>query len=179
MPLNVGEAVKINNPRVNFRNNKVELSVGRNTLVTKAKEDEIKDLPSADEIEDMIYTSKKIDDIEEEDRNIRVKGEVVEAYGNNILYEMCPNCNKRVTLSSDNVYVCDICGEEIEEPNYLMIISCVIEDDTGTMRATFFRKSAEELIKMTTTQVRDIIQKQETKVRLRTKLVNWWVRRSQ
>lgn len=159
MPLNVGEAVKINNPRVNFRNNKVELSVGRNTLVTKAKEDEIKDLPSADEIEDMIYTSKKIDDVEEEDRNIRVKGEVVEAYGNNILYEMCPNCNKRVTLSSDNVYVCDICGEEIEEPNYLMIISCVIEDDTGTMRATFFRKSAEELIKMTTTQVRDIIQK--------------------
>jgi replication factor A1 len=159
MPLSVGEAVKINNPRVNFRNDRIELSVGRNTLVTKVNEDEAKDLPSVDEIEDMIYKSKNIGDIEEEDRNIRVKGEIVEAYGNNILFEMCPNCNKRVTLSSDNVYVCDMCGEEIEEPNYLMIISCVIEDETGTMRATFFRKSAEDLIKMTTAQVRDIIQK--------------------
>jgi replication factor A1 len=106
----------------------------------------------------MIYKTKKIDDIEEEDKNIKVTGQIVEAYGNRILYEMCPNCNKRVSLV-DNTYICDICGEEIEEPNYLMIIPCVIEDDTGTMRVTFFRTAAEELIGMKMPEIIEVIQK--------------------
>ena len=71
---------------------------------------------------------------------------------------MCPNCNKRVNPAGDT-YVCEICGEEINEPNYLMIIPLVIEDDTGTVRATFFRKSAEELIEMTTPEVQEILNK--------------------
>ena len=158
MPLKEGDPVKIENPQVKMRENRLEISIGRSTLVTKPKEDEIEKLPSFDEIKDMIYKTRKIDEIEEEDQNIKVIGQVVEAYGNKILYEMCPNCNKRVTFS-DNAYICDICGEEIENPNYLMIISCVVEDDTGTMRTTFFRTAAEELIGMNTDEVRDVIEK--------------------
>ncbi|MCE7697421.1 MAG: OB-fold nucleic acid binding domain-containing protein, partial [Methanobacterium paludis] len=158
VPLKEGDPVKIENPQVKMRENRVEISIGRSTLVTKPKEDEIEKLPSFDEIKDMIYKTRKIDEIEEEDQNIKVIGQVVEAYGNKILYEMCPNCNKRVTFS-DNAYICDICGEEIENPNYLMIISCVVEDDTGTMRTTFFRTAAEELIGMNTDEVRDVIEK--------------------
>ena len=156
--LNVGYAIKIENPRVNSRDDKIEISVGRNTIVTPAKPEETVKLPSYDDIKEMIYETKKIDDIEEEDRNIKVTGQIVEAYGNRILYEMCPNCNKRVSLV-DNIYICDICGEEIEEPNYLMIIPCVIEDDTGTMRVTFFRTAAEELIGMKMKEIIDVIQK--------------------
>ena len=156
--LNVGNAIKIENPRVNSRDDKIEISVGRNTIVTPAKPEETVKLPSYDDIKEMIYETKKIDDIEEEDRNIKVTGQIVEAYGNRILYEMCPNCNKRVSLV-DNIYICDICGEEIEEPNYLMIIPCVIEDDTGTMRVTFFRTAAEELIGMKMKEIIDVIQK--------------------
>jgi len=40
-----------------------------------------------------------------------------------------------------------------------MIIPLVIEDDTGTIRTTFFRKSAEELIEMTTPEVEEILRK--------------------
>jgi len=156
--LNVGDAIKIENPRVNSRDDKIEISVGRNTNVTKAKPEETEKLPSYDDIKEMIYETKKIDDIGEEDRNIKVTGKIVEAYGNRILYEMCPNCNKRVSLV-DNIYICDICGEEIEEPNYLMIIPCVIEDDTGTMRVTFFRTAAEELIGMKMKEIIEVIQK--------------------
>jgi replication factor A1 len=157
-PLNVGDAIKIENPRVNLRDDKIEISVGRNTSVSKATIEETEKLPSFDDIKEMIYKTKKIDDIEEEDRNIKVTGQIVEAYGNRILYEMCPSCNKRISLV-DNIYICDICGEEIEEPNYLMIIPCVIEDDTGTMRVTFFRTAAEELIGMKMQEVIEVIQK--------------------
>ncbi len=157
-PLNVGDAIKIENPRVNSRDDKIEISVGRNTNVIKATDEETETLPSYDDIKEMIYKTKKIDDVGEEDRNIKVTGQIVEAYGNRILYEMCPNCNKRVSLV-DNIYICDICGEEIEEPKYLMIIPCVIEDDTGTMRVTFFRTAAEELIGMKMKEIIDVIQK--------------------
>jgi len=157
-PLNVGDAIKIENPRVNSREDKIEISVGRNTNITNAKTEEAEKLPSHDDIKEMIYKTKKIDDIEEEDKNIKVTGQIVEAYGNRVLYEMCPNCNKRVNLV-DNTYICDICGEEIEEPNYLMIIPCVIEDETGTMRVTFFRTAAEELIGMKMPEIIEVIQK--------------------
>jgi len=158
IPLNIGNTIKIENPRVNLRDDKIELSIGRNTNVANASHEETEKLPSFDDIKEMIYKTKKIDDIGEEDRNIKVTGQIVEAYGNRILYEMCPNCNKRVSLV-DNIYICDICGEEIEEPNYLMIIPCVIEDDTGTMRVTFFRTAAEELIGMKIQEIIDVIQK--------------------
>jgi replication factor A1 len=157
-PLNIGDAIKIENPRVNSRDDRIEISVGRNTSVTKATNEETEKLPSFEDIKKMIYETKKIDDIGEEDKNIKVTGQILEAYGNRVLYEMCPNCNKRVTLV-DNSYICDICGEEIEEPNYLMIIPCVIEDDTGTMRVTFFRTAAEELIGMKIEEVIEVIQK--------------------
>jgi len=40
-----------------------------------------------------------------------------------------------------------------------MIIPCVIEDDTGTMRVTFFRTAAEELIGMKIKEVLEVIEK--------------------
>lgn len=157
-PMNVGDAIKVENPRVSIRNDRIEMSVGRNTDVTKPNKEETDKIPSYEDIKEMIYKTKKIDDVEEEDRNIKVTGKITEAYGNRVLYEMCPNCNKRITLV-DNSYICDICGEEIEEPNYLLIIPCVIEDDTGTMRVTFFRTAAEELIGMKMSEIIDVIQK--------------------
>lgn len=157
-PLNEGDVIKIENPRVVLRNDHIELSLSRNTPITKADEEETSKIPSINEIQEKRYPKKKIDEIEENDRNIKVAGKVIEAYGNKILYEMCPNCNKRVNPAGEN-FVCEICGEEIEEPNYLMIIPLVIEDETGTIRTTFFRKSAEELIEMTTPEVEEILRK--------------------
>ncbi|WP_321422940.1 OB-fold nucleic acid binding domain-containing protein [uncultured Methanobacterium sp.] len=150
-----GEAVKIENPRVNLRNNNIELSVGRTTIITKPEEDEVS-VPSLDEIEGKLYPSKNIGDIEEGDQSIKVTGEVVDIRGSKILFEMCPNCNKRVNWV-DNAYICDICGEEIKKPNMLMIISLMLEDDTGTISITFFRKSAEEVLGMTTSEAEEII----------------------
>lgn len=156
MGLNRGDAIWIKNARPRFRNDSVELSVGRATTVIKPKEEGMKQIPSLEEIEESIYKPRQIEEIEEEDKNIKVSGKIAEAYGDRILYEMCPNCNKRVEYV-DEAFVCDFCGEEIQQPNYLMIIPCVIEDDTGTIRTTFFRKLAEELIGMTTEEANEVI----------------------
>lgn len=156
MGLNRGDAIWIKNARPRFRNDTVELSVGRATMVIKPKDEDVEALPSLEEIEESIYKTKKIEELTEEDKNIKLSGQISEAYGDRILYEMCPNCNKRVEYV-DDAFVCDFCGEEIQKPNYLMIIPCVIEDDTGTVRTTFFRKQAEELIGMTTEKANEVI----------------------
>ena len=44
-----------------------------------------------------------------------------------------------------------------ENPNPLLIIPLVIEDETGTITVTFFRKAAEEIIGKTTQKVEEII----------------------
>ena len=67
------------------------------------------------------------------------------------------NCNKRIVQSEEG-YICDHCGEKIEEPDYLMIIQTVLQDETGSITATFFRKQAEELIQTTTDEVIEIFQ---------------------
>ncbi len=149
------EIVKIENPRVNLRNDRIEISVGRTTTITKTKEDETS-VPTMEEILEQLYPSKKIEEIDEGDQNIKVNGEVIDIRGDKILFEMCPNCNKRVNLTEDG-YICDICGEKIEKPNMLMIIGLLLEDETGTISMTFFRKSAEELLGMTTTEAEEII----------------------
>lgn len=158
MGLNKGDGIWIKNARPRFRNDSVELSVGRATTVVKPKDEDIEAIPSIEEIEESIYQTKKIEELAEEDKNIKVNGKIIEAYGDRILYEMCPNCNKRVEYV-DDAFICDFCGEETEKPNYLMILPCVIEDDTGTVRTTFFRKQAEELIGMTTDEANEVIAK--------------------
>ncbi len=158
MGLNRGDSIWIKNARPRFRNDSVELSVGRATIVIKPKDEDMQSIPSLEEIEESIYKTRKIEEIEEEDKNIKVSGKIAEAYGDRILYEMCPNCNKRVEYV-DDAFICDFCGEEIQKPNYLMILPCVIEDDTGTVRTTFFRKLAEELIGMTTDEANEVIMK--------------------
>ncbi|MGB9936219.1 MAG: OB-fold nucleic acid binding domain-containing protein [Methanobacterium sp.] len=156
MGLERGDGIWIKNARPRFRNDSVELSVGRATTVIKPKDTDMQKIPSIEEIEESIYQTRLIEEIEEEDKNIKVSGKIIEAYGDRILYEMCPNCNKRVEYV-DDAFICDFCGEEIKQPNYLMIIPVVIEDETGTVRATFFRTLAEELLGMTTDEANEVI----------------------
>ncbi len=100
-----------------------------------------------------------------------MSGEVIEAFGNKILYEMCPNCNKRVNWEED-AYVCEVCGEKIDKPTNLMIISILMEDETGTIRTTFFRQAAEDLLGITTKEAEDIIGKTGDEGSLEEKVVD-------
>lgn len=147
-----GLAIIIENPVINSQNGHLRLSIGNGSTIRQARQEEAELMPSLREIENKLYVEKAIEDIEEDDQHIKVKGVIEEINGDKILYAMCPNCNKRIVQSEEG-YICDICGEKIEKPNYLMIISTTLRDETGTIQATFFRKQAEELIDTTTEEV--------------------------
>lgn len=158
VPLNIGDAIRLENPRVTFRNDHLELSVGRNTQLTNARDKDLETLPSFKELEEMIYQSRTIEDLDEEDRNVKVSGELTDAFGGRILSYRCPNCNNRLE-SIDEEYVCDFCGEDTDEPRYLLMLPARIADDSGEIRVTFFGKQAETLLGMTTEEVADVISK--------------------
>ena len=152
-----GLAIIIENPVINSQNGHLRLSIGNGSTIRQARQEEAELMPSLREIENKLYVEKAIEDIEEDDQHIKVKGVIEEINGDKILYAMCPNCNKRIVQSEEG-YICDICGEKIEKPNYLMIITTTLRDETGTIQATFFRKQAEELIDTTTEEVIQILE---------------------
>ena len=154
LELETGDPIKIENAKTRFRDDQVELNIGKTTRVLKPDEN----VPTMDEIEKSLYLNKKIEEIEENDKNIKVSGTIEDINGDRILYEMCPNCNKRVQFV-DDAFICDFCGEKIEKPDYLMIIPCRIKDETGDITVTFFRKQAEELLGMTTDEANEVIAK--------------------
>jgi replication factor A1 len=153
----LGDPIKIENPRVTFRNDQLELSIGNNTKIVKANEDDLKDIPSFEELEEMIYASKKIGDLEDDDRNIKINGKLTEAFGNKILSARCPSCNNRLEQVDDE-YICDYCGDDFDTPKYLLMIPARIEDDTGDIQITFFSKLAESLLGMTTDEIAKVIE---------------------
>ena len=150
-----GAALIIENPTVQSQNNRIRLSISGGSNLRKARPEEAELMPTLREIESQLYVEKLIEDIEDDDSHIKVRGVIEEINGEKILYAMCPNCNTRIVQSEEG-YICDSCGEKIEEPNYLMIIQATLQDETGTISATFFRDQAEKLIDTTTDEVIDI-----------------------
>lgn len=153
----VGDAIKIENPRVTFRNDNLELSIGNNTKILDASENDLKELPSFEELEEVLYKSKSIEELEDDDRNVKVSGTLEDAFGNRILSARCPSCNNRLEQREDE-YVCDYCGEDVDKPKYLLMIPARLEDDTGEIQVTFFSKLAESLLGMTTEEIAKIIE---------------------
>lgn len=153
----VGDAVKIENPRVTFRNDSLELSIGNNTKILNAAEDDLKELPSFEELEEILYKAKSIEELEDDDRNVKVSGTLQDAFGNKILSARCPSCNNRLEQTDDE-YICDYCGEDVDKPKYLLMIPARLEDDSGEIQITFFSKLAENLLGMTTDEIAKIIE---------------------
>lgn len=152
-----GAAIIIENPVIQLQETRLRLSISGGSTLRQARPEEAELMPTMHEIENQLFVEKMIEDIEDDDQHIRVKGSIQEINGEKILYAMCPSCNKRIVQSEEG-YICDHCGEKIEEPDYLMIIQTVLQDETGSITATFFRKNAEELIQTTTDQVIEIFQ---------------------
>jgi replication factor A1 len=153
----LGDPLKIENPRVVFRNDQLELSIGNNTKVSKVGENELEDLPSFEELQDTVYVSKNIEDLEDDDRNVKITGRINEVNSDKLISPRCPGCNNRLE-QVDGDYVCDYCGDDFDKPKYLLMIPARIEDDTGDIQITFFSKLAEELLGMTTDEVAEVFE---------------------
>ena len=74
----IGKAYQVENARTRLGMYEVELNVGKTTRVIELSDAESSDLPSFEELEEQIYETKKIFDIEEDDMNIKVVGRILE-----------------------------------------------------------------------------------------------------
>ncbi|MDR3291985.1 MAG: replication protein A [Methanobrevibacter sp.] len=148
----IGDPIKIENPRITFRNDQLELSVGSNSKVSKVGEGDLKDLPSHEKLEEKIYVSKNIGELEDDDKNIKIVGRISEITGDKLLLPRCPSCNNRLEQIDDE-YACDYCGDDFDEPNYLVMLPLRIEDDTGDISVTFFSYLAEKLLEMSKDEI--------------------------
>ncbi|MDL2271379.1 replication protein A, partial [Methanobrevibacter sp. OttesenSCG-928-I08] len=135
--LEVGQAIKLENPRVNFNNDRLELSVNDATNILTPNDDETNSLPTNEELQEIIYKSKTIDALEDNDSNVKISGTLNDVYGNKILLSKCPHCNNTIEQGDDE-FVCDFCGEEVDEPKYLLMIPARLEDSSGDISITFF-----------------------------------------
>ncbi|MBI2085024.1 MAG: hypothetical protein HYT71_00760 [Candidatus Aenigmarchaeota archaeon] len=75
----------------------------------------------------------------------KIRGAIVQMFESDPFYEICPQCGIRVR-ANDNKFFCD--EHQYVAPDYSMVLSCVIDDGTMSMRAVFFRDVAQKLIGM-------------------------------
>ena len=158
---NVGDAIKIDNPKVTFREDRLELSIGGSCDLIEPTDEETDLLPTFDELKETIYQLKTITELEEDDINVRVSGSLVDIYSEKLLLMKCPHCRNNVELNEDDEYTCEYCGEEFDKPNYTLMLPSKFEDDTGEVSITFFGKLVEELLEMSEEEIISIVEDSE------------------
>lgn len=80
-----------------------------------------------------------------------VRASFVHIFRRNLFYRVCPTCGGRVD-DVDGNFVCKEHGEV--EPQFQLVLSGIIDDGTGNIRAVFFRDVAEKLFGDTAANLR-------------------------
>lgn len=149
-----GDAVRIRNAysRASI-SEEPEVHVGRYSEILLNPDSNI---PSLTEIEGLLIKSKEIINLENNDRYVRINGKIVDIDdGRRITYMTCPNCNKRVQNIA-NEWFCESCNSNVH-PNSNIVLSFLMEDNTGSIRAISFRENAEKILGMDTEEIMNII----------------------
>jgi ssDNA-binding replication factor A large subunit len=87
---------------------------------------------------------------------ITVRGTIVQVIHQRILYEACPNCSRKVTVTGNTIN-CPSCGT-IPKSEPRLIAKIVIDDGTENMRASFFGESAEKILGISAAEAKAIIE---------------------
>ncbi|MFW9983113.1 MAG: OB-fold nucleic acid binding domain-containing protein [Candidatus Odinarchaeota archaeon] len=87
---------------------------------------------------------------------VTVRGTVVQVIHQKSVYDSCPKCFKKVTISNSSI-TCPKCGKILKsEPR--LIAKLVIDDGTENIRASFIGNSAEKLFGMSGEDAKSIIE---------------------
>jgi replication factor A1 len=102
------------------------------------------DIPTLEKITQREEIGKNIADLKEGSIG-EIRAALVQLFETNVFYEICPVCGTRVMKEGEG-YKCDEHG--IIVPKQTMVLSGVVDDGTGNIRAVFFRDNALKLIGM-------------------------------
>lgn len=86
-----------------------------------------------------------------------IRAPFVQVFESNIFYEVCPECKSR--LKEDNDYKCEEHGTV--EKEYGMVITGIIDDGTGNMRAVMFNEVAEKVLGMNRKEAKELFDRKK------------------
>jgi replication factor A1 len=132
--LREGDVVEIKNGYTKEGMFGVELHLG---YTAELKESE-KAMPGVTEILKEQIKEKKIN-VLVENENVIVKGKIKEILPGNFYFNACEKCGRKVSGT-----ICESCGEIKGEKR--AVLSAIIEDDTGEIKANLFSESALNLL---------------------------------
>ena len=101
------------------------------------------DLPELKKIETPKIMRKNIKDLREGEFS-EIRAALVQLFETNFFYEVCPECGSRIKKEND--FKCERHGKV--EPAKAIVLSGVVDDGTGNIRAVFFRNNALRLMGM-------------------------------
>ena len=145
-----GDILKIINAytRENTNSERIEIHFGQYSDIEvnpKGVKIELKEFTP----QDIEFTQKKVNELEEGNRNIKISG-IVASFDIPRFYFGCPQCYKKV-FQDDGTYKC----AEHEEVKALKIpiVNVVIDDGTGSITLVGFRDRAESLTGIKTDEI--------------------------
>ncbi len=96
------------------------------------------------EVKRTTSTRKSVKELDENMQDVELLGTIVQAYDIKF-FETCPECGKKA-MPKDGSTVCSQHGNVTPAPSY--VFNVILDDGTGNIRTTFFRKQVENLLKM-------------------------------
>jgi len=156
-----GDIIKISGlyAKQQFNNSsKLELVFGRSSkieLINRIDENSVKDIRDKfkkdylDNETKVIYPKTTeinyIKDINSENKYI-IKGFIAKEINRITIYEACENCKKKIENCT--------CDKKIQSIGFRAILNIIIDDGTGTIRATFFGDKVEKLLNLTAIDIK-------------------------
>ncbi|MEK6952391.1 MAG: OB-fold nucleic acid binding domain-containing protein [Nanoarchaeota archaeon] len=149
-----GSIIKIKNAYVKDNQNGFkELHLGeKSELILNPDNVEIKEISSVNNAVFSNLTVKKINELTENDRNVAIRGAVVQVFEPRF-YEMCSECNRKVVLD-DGQHKCSVHGAV--NLRYGIVSNFVLDDSTNTIRIVAFREAAEKFFNLNNDELMEI-----------------------
>ena len=111
------------------------------------------ELPPADILAMAVSAPESVDiaSLQKEGTRAQLRGTVVQVFHRRPLFDVCPSCGRSLG-SVDTSLMCEECGKVVK-PEHRVVLSFVIDDGTGNIRAVLFGRVAEKLLGMSAQQV--------------------------
>lgn len=140
-----GDAISVSGAyTVEDNRENAELRLGDEAQVKMADEDEVPEVQTRGGGE---TSQVDIREIVSENASYEISGMVMDVYTSNPFYRVDPESGDTVREDDDGNYVTDD-GEEVEEPENRLAISCVVDDGTDNIRVVLFRDQARKLLEI-------------------------------